>query len=121
MVDATAPTQAEVGRGPELPGLTMVTLLHAGERSTTYLARQESLHRDVVVKLVHAHLEDRGAWAAFRREARAASSLHPAIAAVYTAGRMADGRPFLVMENLPNGSLEDRLASGERMPPEAVR
>ena len=51
----------------------------------------------------------------FLAECRAVGRLsgHPAVVTVHDAGTTADGRPYLVMEHLPGGSLHDRLrASG---------
>ena len=54
--------------------------------------------------------------ARFDREARAVAALsHPNICALYDYGE-ADGRPYMVLEYLSNGSLEDRLSDGRPLP-----
>jgi serine/threonine-protein kinase len=80
--------------------------LGRGAMSSVWLAEDEELGRRVAVKtLVPA--ADR---ARFDREARAAASLsHPNICSLYDYGE-ADGKPFMVLEYLPGGSLEERLA-----------
>jgi hypothetical protein len=120
-VDTSAPAETDLGRGVKLPGLTIVSAIHVGERSIVYLAYQDGARRDVVVKVLRAALEDPAARSAFRRDARAASRLHPAIASVYAAGLTPDGQPFVVMEVLAGGSLEERLNFGEELTPESVR
>ncbi len=53
--------------------------------------------------------------ARFEREARAVASLgHPNITQLYDYGE-ADGRPYMVLEYLPGGTLEERLRAGERL------
>ena len=59
--------------------------------------------------------------ARFEREARSAAALsHPNICALYDYGE-ADGRPYMVLEHLSNGSLEERLKSGPLPDAEATR
>ena len=54
--------------------------------------------------------------ARFEREARAVAALsHPNICALYDYGE-SDGRPYMVLEYLANGSLEDRLRGSGRLP-----
>ena len=73
--------------------------------SAVWLADDEELGRQVAVKML-APSADR---ARFEREARAAAALsHPNICALYDYGE-ADGKPFMVLEYLPDGSLEERL------------
>jgi serine/threonine-protein kinase len=76
--------------------------------SSVWLAQDEELGRRVAVKML-AQSADR---ARFEREARAAAALsHPNICLLYDYGE-ADGRPYMVLEYLPNGSLEERLKDG---------
>ncbi|HJQ83464.1 MAG TPA: serine/threonine-protein kinase, partial [Candidatus Binatia bacterium] len=76
--------------------------------SEVWLAEDEELERKVALKLV-APDADR---ARFEREARAAASLaHENVMQLYDFGE-ADGRPFMVLEYLPGGSLDDRLHAG---------
>jgi eukaryotic-like serine/threonine-protein kinase len=70
------------------------------------------LDRRVVVKLL-APEADRSR---FEREAQAAAALaHPNIVQVFDYGE-AEGRPYIVFEYLPGGSLEERLAHGRALP-----
>ncbi|HZT91900.1 MAG TPA: serine/threonine-protein kinase [Gaiellaceae bacterium] len=82
--------------------------LGRGAMSAVWLARDEELGRHVALKTL-APNADR---ARFEREARAAAALaHPNICALFDYGE-ADGRPYMVLEYLSNGSLEERLAGG---------
>ena len=70
------------------------------------------LERRVVVKLL-APEADRSR---FEREAQAAAALsHPNIVQLFDYGE-AEGRPYIVLEHLPGGSLEDRLAARRPLP-----
>ena len=85
--------------------------------SSVWLAEDEELGRRVAVKTL-APSADRSR---FEREARAAAALsHPNICAVYDYGE-ADGKPFMVLEYLPNGSLEERLKAGPLADDETMR
>lgn len=79
--------------------------LGRGAMSAVWLAEDTELGRQVALKTL-APSADRQR---FEREARAAAALsHPNICSLYDYGE-AEGRPFMVLEYLPNGSLEDRL------------
>ncbi|MDX6566185.1 MAG: eukaryotic-like serine/threonine-protein kinase, partial [Gaiellales bacterium] len=79
-----------------------------GAMSSVWLAEDSDLERLVAVKLL-SPTADR---ARFEREARAAASLaHPNLCALYDYGE-SDGKPYMVLEYLPNGSLEERLKTG---------
>src|SRR4051795_11171249 len=95
----------------------LLETLGRGPMSSVWLAQDEELGRRVAVKTL-APSADR---ARFEREARAAAALsHPNICAVYDYGEAA-GKPFMVLEYLPNGSLEERLAGGPLDDDESLR
>lgn len=86
--------------------------LGRGAMSSVWLALDSELDRRVAVKTL-APTADR---ARFEREARAAASLsHPNICRLYDYGQ-ADGRPYMVLEYLSGGSLEERLLGGRPLP-----
>ena len=85
--------------------------------SSVWLAHDDELERRVAVKML-APSADR---ARFEREARAAAALsHPNICSLYDYGE-SDGRPYMVLEYLPNGSLEERLKDGALPDAETLR
>ncbi|HEX4677972.1 MAG TPA: protein kinase, partial [Gaiellaceae bacterium] len=91
--------------------------LGRGAMSSVWLAQDEELERRVAVKML-APSADR---ARFEREARAAAALsHPNICSLYDYGE-ADGRMYMVLEYLPNGSLEERLKDGPLLDGDALR
>jgi serine/threonine-protein kinase len=91
--------------------------LGRGAMSAVWLAEDDELQRRVAVKTL-APAADR---ARFEREARAAAALsHPNICGLFDYGR-SDGRPFMVLEYLPGGSLEDRLKHGRLSDDETER
>jgi serine/threonine protein kinase len=91
--------------------------LGAGGMSEVWSALDVDLDRRVAVKLLAPHADR----ARFEREARAVAALaHPNICALYGFGETG-GRPFMVLEHLAGGSLEDRLAPGRRLPDDETR
>ncbi|MGH2999405.1 MAG: serine/threonine-protein kinase, partial [Gaiellaceae bacterium] len=81
------------------------TLLGRGGMSEVWRATDLELGRPVALKLL-APNEDN---ARFEREARAVAALaHPNVTQLYDYGE-ADDRPFMVLEYLPGGSLEELL------------
>ena len=79
--------------------------LGAGAMAEVWLAIDTQLGREVAVKLLRGDADA----ARFEREARAVASLsHPNIARLYDYGE-AEGRPYMVFEHLPGGTLEDLL------------
>jgi len=86
--------------------------LGEGAMSSVWLAEDTELGRRVAVKML-GPAADR---ARFEREARAAAALSsPHIVQLYDYGA-ADGRPFMVLEHLGGGTLEERLPRGTPLP-----
>jgi serine/threonine-protein kinase len=91
--------------------------LGAGGSAEVYAARDLQLERRVAVKVLHPGLADD---ARFRRrfsaEATSAAQLsHPGIVGVYDSG--CDGVPYIVMELVDGGSLQDVLDEGRTLSP----
>jgi eukaryotic-like serine/threonine-protein kinase len=92
-------------------------LLGRGGMSEVWLAEDRDLGRPVALKL----LAGGGDPARLVREARAIAALsHPHIAGLYDVGE-AEGRPYLVLEYLPGGTLEDRLEDDRPLPDHETR
>ncbi|HEV2590410.1 MAG TPA: serine/threonine-protein kinase [Gaiellaceae bacterium] len=88
--------------------------LGRGSMSAVWRAHDDELDRDVAIKTL-APTADRDR---FQREARAVAALaHPNICNLYDYGE-SDGRPYMVLEYLSGGTLEDRLKSGKPLPDE---
>jgi tRNA A-37 threonylcarbamoyl transferase component Bud32 len=94
-----------------------------GGMGEIYRAEDTVLGRTVVIKLLAPHrAENEEVRARFTREARAAARLsgEPNTVTIFDVGEW-EGRPFIVMEDLPGGSLEERLREGgARRPQEAL-
>src|SRR5437868_10040641 len=85
--------------------------------SEVWAAEDTELGRRVAIKLLGRDADA----ARFNREARAVAALaHPNICQLYDFGE-AGGRPFMVLEYLGGGTLEDRLVAGEPYPDAETR
>ena len=92
--------------------------LGAGGMGAVYLARDLGLERDVAIKILTAR--SLGRLMGLKPEAWAMSTVtHPGVAQIYGVESWR-GRPFLVVEFLAGGTLEDRLRDGPIAPAEAV-
>jgi serine/threonine protein kinase len=104
-------------------GITILDVLGHGGFSVVYRCRQESVGREVALKIDNRSVQDDRDRRRFLREAHAAGRLsdHPNVISVFDAGITDDGRPYLVMELCPSGSLADRLRTDGPLPAADVR
>ena len=100
----------------EIGHFKLVELLGTGGMGAVFRGVDTSLQREVAIKIMREEMTKSEKFVAdFLREARATAALnHPNIAKIYTCGEEG-GRYFIVMELLQNGSLDDRINSGERV------
>ncbi len=89
----------------------------SGGMSTVYLATDETLERQVAIKLMNREVAgDSDLLERFRREARAVAQLsHPYIVGVIDAGED-DGRPYIVLEYVEGETLKERIRRLGRLP-----
>jgi hypothetical protein len=110
-------------RPPVVDGLIDIRPLGRGGFGVVYRAWQVGLDREVALKVDSRVLTDERDRRRFLREAGAAGRLsaHGHIVPVYDAGVAGDGRPYLVMELCPGGSLADRVRRDGPIPADEVR
>ncbi|MGQ9849843.1 MAG: protein kinase domain-containing protein, partial [Aggregatilineaceae bacterium] len=96
--------------GHTLGQYRLEALIGRGGMASVYRARQESMDRDVAIKVMAAELAHNSEFVArFEREARVIARLqHPHILPVIDFGRHGD-RVYLVMQLVEGGVLSDRL------------
>ena len=97
-----------------LPGYEILESLGRGGMGEVFRARQESLGREVAVKVLRSDLHADG-WLPerFEREARTMAALrHPNLVTVHDCVRLDDGRVAIVMELVDGGALRRRIAPG---------
>ena len=110
------------GAWPILPGLEIVDEIARGGMGVVYLAKDEKLGRTVAVKMLPPEAApDPDALARLLREAKALAALsHPNVVRLFLAGEVG-GRPYLVMEYVPGGTLRQTLRGGPWAEADAVR
>ncbi len=117
LADDTAETDAV----PVLRGFEIRGRLGGGGMGDVYLARDNTLARDVAVKIPKPEIRA-VARGRFEREGQTLAQLrHADIVTVFAAGVTDAGVPYLVMDYIPGGTLADRLRDGPLSPAEAAR
>ena len=112
-----------VAATPDIPGHRITDIIGNGGFATVYRGWQASVGREVAVKVDNRVLLSERDQRRFVREVTAAGRLsgHPHVIDVYDAGMLEDGRPYMVMEFCPGGSLADAVHRNGVMPPAQVR
>jgi len=107
--NTSGPAPAELA----LEGFEDFVEIGRGGFGVVYRATDAALSRTVAIKVLTAQLDSTN-QRRFDRERKALGSLsgHPNIVTVYGSGFLSDGRPYILMEFLPGGSLADRLEAG---------
>jgi hypothetical protein len=107
---------------PDIPGHTVIDVLGSGGFATVYRTWQVAVSRETAVKVDSRALHSERDRRRFFREVTAAGQLsgHPHVIDVYDAGMLRDGRPYMVMELCPGGSLNDGLRRNGPLTPAAT-
>ncbi|MFF5082231.1 serine/threonine-protein kinase [Actinoplanes sp. NPDC000266] len=95
---------------PYVPGMSGLSVMARGGYATVYRAMQDSVGREVAIKVENRRLESDRDQARFLREARAAGKMssHPHVVDLFDVGVTVDQHPYLIME-LCDGSYLDRM------------
>lgn len=101
---------------PDIPGYRVMRLLGRGGMSFVYLGVQESLDRQVAIKVIRPDaLKDEVSKMRFEKEARTIAKLqHPCIVGIHEVGRTEQGLLFYVMPYLAKGHLGERRITGDQ-------
>ncbi len=99
-----------MGQLPQIPGYKLLKVLKQSKRSRTFLAEQQSLARQVALKVLSEEFfDDPALRQRFIDEGKSAARLnHPHVLAVFDIGS-AGGFPFIATEFVPGGTLRDRM------------
>ncbi len=111
-------------RAGTVVGGKFVLLRRIGEGGVGVVFEAEDtwIGRRVAIKVLHAHLAERtDVLARFRREARAAATIHhPNIAAVFEIGQRRDGSLYIVQELIEGDTLREHIEQHGRLTPAAA-
>ena len=92
-----------------IAGFEIVRPIGKGGMGVVYLARDETLQRNLAVKILRKDIIGTEGSERFIREARACSRInHPNIVTVYSAGKH-DGDLYIAMELLEGRTLRDTI------------
>ncbi|MGE0713647.1 MAG: protein kinase [Planctomycetota bacterium] len=104
--------------GRQIGGCRVLSRLGAGAMGAVYLARHESLQKDVVVKvLAQQQAQNPRSLERFLREARAAAAIeHANVIGVYDTGTLEEGLPYIVMQYVAGKNLDELVAERGKLP-----
>lgn len=106
--------------GKKLGNYRLAALIGKGGNADVYRARQESMNRDVAIKVIDTQGESRDFIKRFEREAQTMATLsHPHIIKVFEFGAF-DEHVYLVMELMPNGTLSRLIRKQGSLPVKGV-
>jgi WD40 repeat protein len=107
---------------PRIPGYDILRELGRGGMGLVYLAYHLGLKRYVAIKVIRDRGRSQGkSRVRFRTEAEAIARLqHPNVVQIHEVGDHADG-PYLVLEYLDGGGLDEKLAGTPQPAREAAR
>jgi eukaryotic-like serine/threonine-protein kinase len=107
-------SQADPLIGITLGNFRITSILGQGAMGAVYAAQHVSLPARAAVKVLLAEFaQDKAAVDRFLREAHNASSINdPHVVRIFDAGRLPDGRPYLLMDLLEGRTLDEALAEG---------
>lgn len=113
---------AAVTTEPDIPGIRITGAIGEGGFATVYCGWQTAVGREVAVKVDSRVLVSERDRRRFVREVNAAGRLsgHSHVVDIYDAGTLNDGRPYMVMEFCPGGSLADAVRRNGVMSPAQV-
>ncbi len=105
----------------EIPGYEIKRQIGQGGMATAYLARQQSLGRQVVLKVLDSKVRDTPETVErFLNEGRIIASLnHPHIITIYDIGQ-SDANVYISMEYVEGGDLKERMQHKLFAPVEAI-
>jgi serine/threonine-protein kinase PpkA len=101
----------------EIPGYRIVKAIGVGGMASVYLAVQESLDREVALKVMAPTLAENAEFAdRFLKEGRLCAKLsHPNLVTVYDIGQYGQVY-YLAQEYIPGGTLREKMNAGMTVP-----
>ena len=106
---------------PHIPGYTIERLIACGGTADVYLAQQDSLGRDVALKILKNQQHDLNFTRRFIKEGKIIAALkHPHIVTIYDIAVTDSGHQYIAMEYINGGDLEQHMDGKKLIPDEAL-
>ncbi|MBK6436104.1 MAG: serine/threonine protein kinase [Rhodanobacteraceae bacterium] len=104
-------SSTQVLHSVDISGYRILRSLGEGGMASVYLAMQESLDREVALKVMAPALAENAEFDRFLKEGRLAAKLsHPNLVTVYDIGQH-NGLYYLAQEFIPGGTLRERMGT----------